>query len=116
MSTDINIQKALDAIKQYESRKGELIVMRAAVHGNTQINFNLTADGKHMPVTYFDSRSYLTKMKPVYDMVRLGLLKGLESEIDTYKDLIKQKQIELSNLYNDKSVEMQKLSEQVLHR
>lgn len=116
MSTDIKIQKALEAIRQYESRKGELIVMRAAVHGNTQLDFKLTAKGYSMPITYCDSRSYLTKMKSVYDMVRLGLLKGLQHEIVDLEDLIKEKQIELSNLYNEKSIEMKDLSEKLLRR
>lgn len=116
MSTDIKIQKALGAIKQYEARIAELAMMRSAVHGNTQASFNLSVNGSNMPVTYFDSRSYLTKMKPVYDMVRLGLLKGLQYEIIDLENLIKEKQIELSNLYNEKSIEMKDLSEKLLRR
>ncbi|QHJ82242.1 MAG: hypothetical protein [Bacteriophage sp.] len=115
MSTDIKIQNVLSVIKQHEIRVKELQLLRAAVHGNTQIDFKLTAGSASMPISLFD-RDYLYKVKPVYNMVRLGLLKGLESEIDTHKDLIKEKQIELSNLYNDKSVEMKELSEQTLRR
>ncbi|AFQ22234.1 hypothetical protein My1_075 [Pectobacterium phage My1] len=94
--------KALqDEISKLVLRLSQLRHLKGAISGNTQISFTLTASYANTKAT-FDiaeiGRDYLNRVKPEYDMVKLGLLKGLEREIDNTKDKLKTCYLEEADL------------------
>lgn len=81
-----NLRKTLESL---EARHLELRRLQAAVRGGVQSDFTLTSGDNKFVISRYDSRYYQYAMKEAYNMVKLGLIKGLDLEMGKIEDDLK---------------------------
>lgn len=77
-----NLQKMID-------RRSELKAILNIIQGGTQKKFILQAGDYKIDLCGDMDRSYTFNMKPCFEMVKLGLIKGLDKQIDQQNEQIK---------------------------
>ncbi|UJD05124.1 hypothetical protein PWKp9S_00069 [Klebsiella phage PWKp9S] len=70
-------------------RRSELTKAKQIISGGTQQRFTLRAGDLTFDLCGELTRDYTFEMKPCYDMVKLGLIKALDKQIDQCTDAIK---------------------------
>lgn len=96
--------KALDELNKYrqdiqklQERRQELVTAKRIISGGTQKKFTLHAGDIKVDLCGDMDRGYTYNMKPCYDMVKLGLTKGLDKQIDEVDERIADLSILASN-------------------
>lgn len=76
-------------IQSMVSRRSELTKAKQIISGGTQQRFTLHAGDIKFDLCGSQTRDYTFEMKPCYDMVKLGLTKALDKQIDECTDAVK---------------------------
>lgn len=85
---DLDVLQGLHKeLNDLKIRQNKLKGLLSVVRGGTQQRFTLTCGDTTFELQDF-TRNYTYDMKPSYDMVKLGLIKGLDKEIDKLEDSI----------------------------
>lgn len=61
-----------------------------------QRGYNLTIDGVQIAVAVMDERTYQAKLVRGREMIHLGALKALDSAVDEWRDIVKQRRLDLA--------------------
>ena len=69
-------------LQKKRDRRSELKAILSIIQGGTQKKFTLQAGDHKIDLCGDMDRSYTFNMKPCFDMVKLGLIKGLDKQID----------------------------------
>ena len=83
------LTKIRSDIESMVSRRSELTKAKQIISGGTQKRFTLQAGDIKFDLCGSQTRDYTFEMKPCYDMVKLGLIKALDKQIDQCTDAIK---------------------------
>lgn len=83
------LTKTRSDIESMVSRRSELTKAKQIISGGTQKRFTLQAGDIKFDLCGSQTRDYTFEMKPCYDMVKLGLIKALDKQIDQCTDAIK---------------------------
>lgn len=83
------ITKLKADIQTMISRRSELEKAKRIIGGGTQQRFVLHAGDIKIDLCGSQTRDYTFEMKPCYDMVKLGLTKALDKQMDECTDAIK---------------------------
>nr|CAK6597933.1 unknown function [Klebsiella phage vB_Kpn_K30lambda2.2] len=83
------LTKIRSDIESMVSRRSELTKAKQIIRGGTQKRFTLQAGDIKFDLCGSQTRDYTFEMKPCYDMVKLGLIKALDKQIDQCTDAIK---------------------------
>lgn len=83
------LTKIRSDIESMVSRRSELTKAKQIISGGTQKRFTLQAGDIKFDLCGSQTLDYTFEMKPCYDMVKLGLIKALDKQIDQCTDAIK---------------------------
>lgn len=61
-----------------------------------QRGYNLTIDGVQIAVAVMDERTYQAKLVRGREMIHLGALKALDSIVDEWREIVKQRRLDLA--------------------
>lgn len=82
MNTLVELSELRKRLVNLEDRVTELTALKNSVSDGTQQQFTLTSGNRNFNICKYDSRYYTYGMKEAFGMVKLGLIKGLDLEID----------------------------------
>lgn len=98
MSISKKIVDQSEALSSAEKSLAGAISNYAMVKGLCgQRGYNLTIDGVQISVAVMDERTYQAKLVRGREMIHLGALKALDSVVDEWRAIVKQRRLDLAD-------------------